>query len=513
MHRAPSRALEHGCTGGLLRVFASCARPVFGPFSKRSARVLACSGCRGTHPSGTFRQHGGLWSCKIPMRGHVSESNEHPDDLEHDALDPETSAEAAPDEPGPEADDDDDDLDGLGDLDDLDVDGVVAQLSSDKPRKRARPVWVSAVVMLACLYPLVSMWGDFRFWLRSSDPEPLGDAAALFEAGKATPDLADRYVSIEGTPDVQWATVLTKKSGAKVTYLRVLEGGGKLFAAVPRPEGIPGKTPEYPSHFVGRVTRFGDAPTHDWIARLFAQEGVAQLYDVAPEQLASAIAAGEASLRLTAEDGQQLEAEATDALRIIVRPDDARVLLGAETFPDAKAAEAAVAALGYPYLSLGEGRTDLHRYVVRIPTAERDKARASLLAAAGDKEIDANDPKEGVSVFPLTSMYTAAAGELTVQGDAIAFPYGDNTTAPGYVERDGRLVEASLEGGRMVVPLGHVHAARVEKPVFVDPDGFLIEVDVAPGDQLKWGILWLLVLGLALTNAVVLYGSLRRRAV
>lgn len=438
------------------------------------------------------------------MRGHVSESNEHPDDLEHD--EPATSEPTAAQ--GDDMSDDD-----MGDLEDLDVDDVVAELSAGTPRKRARPVWISAVVMLACLYPLVSMWGDFRFWLRSSEPEALGDAAAVFQPGQAVPDLADRYVSIEGTPDVQWATVLTKKSGAKVSYLRVLEGDGRLFAAVPRPEGKDNKTPEYPSSFTGRVTRFGDAPTHDWIARLYAQEGVHQLHDVEPAALAQAASAGEAQLRLTTTDGRAVEATAADLVRIVVRPDDARVLLGVETFPDAKAAEAAVASLGFPYASLGESRTDLHRYVVRIPADARAKARESLIAKAANPDIDESDPKEGVSVFPLSATYTAAAGELAVQGDALVFPYGDNTTAPGYVVQDGKLVEATLEGGRMSVPLAQVHAARVEKPVFVDPDGYLIEVGVSPGDQLTWGILWLLVLGLALTNAVVLYGGLRRRTV
>lgn len=434
----------------------------------------------------------------------MSESEEHPDDLEHDD---------AADGHDVSGDDDfeDDDLD---DLDALGVDGVVAQMTGDDPPrpKRQRPPWVSAVVMLACFYPLISMWGDFRFWLRASDPEPLGDSIEIFEPGGTVPDLANRYVSIEGTPDVQWASVLTKKSGAKVSYLRVLEGGGRLFAAVPRPGGDEGKTPEYPSAFTGRVSRFGDAGAYGWVARLYADEGVTQLFDVTGQGIAESVEAGNAELRLATTDGRTVIAEPADRIRIVARRDDARVLLGAESFPNAKAAEAAIAELGYPYLSLGEGRTDLHRYVVRIPQDKRDAARKSLLAKI-EGEIDASDPKEGVSVFPLSATYTAPAGEFTVEGEALAFPYGDNTTSPGYAEKDGALVEVQLEGGRLRIPLSEVHSARVEKPVFVDPDGYLIEVGVDPSSQLKWAILWLLVLGVAITNGVVLVGSLRRRAV
>lgn len=436
------------------------------------------------------------------MRGPVSESEEHPDDLEHD------EAPEGPDGPG----DDDFEGDDLDDLDALGVDGVVAQMiGEDPPRaKTHRPPWISAVVMLACFYPLVSMWGDFRYWMRSSEPEPLGDSIDVFEPGGTVPDLANRHVSIEGTPDVQWSSVLTKKSGAKVSYLRLLEGGGRLFAAVPRPASDGAKTPEYPSSFTGRVSRFGDAGAYEWIARLYADEGVTQLYDVTAQGVAEAVAAGGASLRLATTDGRTVVAEPHDRIRIVTRRDDARVLLGAESFPDAKAAEAAIAALGYPYVSLGEGRTDLLRYVVRIPEDERDTAREALLSKV-EGEVDAKDPKEGVSVFPLSATYTAPAGEFTVEGDALVFPYGDNTTPPGYVEKDGALVEAQLDGGRLRVPFAAVYSTRVEKPVFVDPDGYLIEVGVDPSSQLKWALLWLLVLGVAITNGVVLVGSLRRR--
>ncbi len=456
---------------------------------------------------GTFGEQDGLWSCKIPMRGPVSESNEHPEDEEHEESDASQS--------GGAHENDDFEGDDLDDLDALGIDGVVAQMTGEEsaaPKKRSRPVWVSAIVMLACLYPLLSMWGDFRYWLRSSEPEPLGDSAALFEPGSSAPDLANHYVSMEGTPDVQWATVLTKKSGAKVTYLRVLEGGGRLFAAVPRPEGDAGKTPEYPSGFTGRVTRMGDARAFEWIARLYAQEGVTQLYEISGQAVAAAVSTGSGSLSMSTVDGRSVVAEPTDTLRLVARPEDARVLLGVESFPNAKAAEDAIAALGYPYADLGRGHTDLRRYIVRVPEGAREDVREALLAKV-EGVIDAADPKEGVSVFPLSATYTTPAGDLSLEGPNLVFPYSENTTAPGYRVEAGKLVEVTLDDGRMRIPVTDVHAARVEKPVFVDPDGYLIEAGTDPSSQLKWGILWLLVLGLAITNGFVLYGSLRRRAV
>lgn len=410
---------------------------------------------------------------------------------------------------------DEDVFDDVGDLDDLDalgIDGVVAQMTGepeDLPIKRRRPPWVSAIVILACLYPLVSMWDDFRYWLRSGEPESLGDVAALLDGGGIPADLANRYVSIEGTPDVQWATVLTKRSGAKVSYLRVIEGGGSLFAAVPKPKGDAGKTAEYPSHFTGRVSRLGDAGAFSWIRQLFIQEGVMQLEDTSAEALAAALRTADGdALRMQVEGGVVV-ADPADSIRFVAKPNDARVLLGVESFPDAEKAEAAIAALGYPYLSLGKGRTDLLRYIVRMPESARDQARRSLLAEI-EGEVDETDPKEGVSIFGLSATYVAGADVVELDGDAITFPYGDNTTTPGYAVEDGKLVPAKLEGGRVRIPLAELSAVRVEKPIAVDPNGYLIEAGVPPSSQLRWALAWLVVLGLALTNAGVLFVTLRR---
>lgn len=441
------------------------------------------------------------------MRGSVTDSKppeEDPEAHEDDAL-------LDGDSVDEEADDD------VGDLDDLDalgIDGVVAQMTADDedlPIKRRRPPWVSAVVIVACLYPLISMWGDFRYWLRSGEPESLGDAAALFESGAAPADLANRYVSIKGTPDVQWATVLTKRSGAKVSYLRVLEGGGSLFAAVPKPEGVAGQTPEYPGEFTGRVSRLGDAAAFDWIQQLFVQEGVTELETATGEALAESLRGADGDALRMQVEGRVVVADPADTIRLVSKPDDARVLLGVESFPDAKVAEEAIAALGYPYVSLGEGRTDLYRYIVRMPLDARDKARAALLAKVEGK-IDETDPKEGVSIFGLTATYTASADVLQVEGDAISFPYGDNTTTPGYTVEGGKLVPAALDGGRVRVPIAQLSAVRIEKPVTVDPNGYLIEAGMPPSSQFHWAIAWLVVLGVALTNAGVLFVTLRRSA-
>ncbi len=430
------------------------------------------------------------------MRGSVTDSKLPPESPEPDPSDEFDAFE------------DDDDLE---DLERLGVDGVVAQMTGGKSATRRRPPWISLLVMFACVYPLYSMFGDFSFWLQSNEPIPVGDAADLFEDGAMPSGLDNRYIRLDGTPDVQWATVLTKQSGSKVSYLRVVEGGGRMFAAVPRPEAKSGQTPQYPSQFVGRVTRFGDAHAFDWVAKLFAQERVTQLHDVTAEALAEALAAGEsAGLRMRV-DGREVVAEDVDQIRLVARPADARVLLGVESFPDAEAATKAVAGLGFPFVELGEGVTDLRRYIVRIPEAQRDQARATLLAAA-QGTIDETDPKEGVSVFALTATYTAPASELELDGDAVVFPYGDNTTSPGYEVRDGALVERVLGQRPMRLPVSELSAVRVEKPVVVDPQGYLVEVGVDPASQFKWAILWLLVVAVMLTNGGVLVVTLRRRA-
>jgi hypothetical protein len=65
----------------------------------------------------------------------------------------------------------------------------------------------------------------------------------------------------------------------------------------------------------------------------------------------------------------------------------------------------------------------------------------------------------------------------------------------------------------MQVSTAEVTAVRVEKPIELDPSGYLIVVGQEPADRAWTGIAWLFVLGVALANVVALgVGARARRA-
>jgi len=402
----------------------------------------------------------------------------------------------------------------LSDLDREGVDGVVARLSrSDaaseaedaavlkKPRRPRSPV-VSIIVVAFGVYLLGSMWGDFRYWLRSSTPLELGHASTLLQDGRTLDPYVDQYVALEGTPDVQHATRLSTKEQF-VGYLRVTEGQGGLFAAVPRPKEQ-AITNNFEGRYVGRVRRVRDDRAYQWLTEFYSNERITITVDLDRDGVLAAEAGAEA---LPTADGKTVKVGPRDELRLVFEGPDARVQLGKSSFSDAAAAERAVAALGYPFVAL-EPTGSFFRFVVRIPPAERSRAHQVLNTGL---VADNTDPKVGAFVLDLPTSFSAAPGSIAVDGDSLAFPYGSNTTSLGYDVKGDRLVERR-PAAQVRLPLAELTSVRLEQVVTVDPDGFVIAVGEDPSSQLQAGILWLLVLAIAGANAASLVLWWRRRA-
>lgn len=407
----------------------------------------------------------------------------------------------------------------LRDLEADGIDGVVARLHrSDaaaeaedaaavaKPRRHRSP-FVSFLVLGFGAYLLVSMFADFRYWLRSSTPETLGHASTLLQDGRTLDAYADHYVDLEGTPDVQHATRLTTKEQF-IGYLRVTEGGGGLFAAVPRPKDQE-VTNNFEGRYVGRLRRLPDDPAFQWLAEFYANERITTTVDLDRDGALAALGADS----LPTSDGGTVTIGPRDALRLVFEGPDARVQLGRSSFADAATAERAVAALGYPYVAL-EPSSSFFRFVARIPVAERPRAHQAL--NAGLTGVEGNsDPKVGAFVLDLPASFGATLGSVTIerdgQGDAVVFPYGNNTTSLGYDEQGGRLVERKASE-QVRLPLAELASLRLERVITVDPNGFVVAVGEDPASQLQAGILWLLVLAITGANAASLVLWWRRRA-
>jgi len=400
----------------------------------------------------------------------------------------------------------------LTDLELRGVDGVVADHSASSART-VRPSWVSLLVVVLALPLLVRMYPDFHFWIQSSEPLDLGRASSFVQDGVVPSGYHDRYVTLEGTPDIRNVAVATS-SKDKVRYMRLIESEGGLFAVVRTPAAAEtkGQTLNYPGRFAGRMARLGDLgrtswspwaepKQYQWLEQFYALENVTRTIDSSPEALVASLRSRPTGTDFAVDSSEgRVRLEPDDRVRLVVERPEARVLLGAEAFTE-ESASRLIEGLGYPFLKQNGPDETRHRFVVRIPPAERESVQQRLEGAAAT-ELRPADPRREVAVLPMTATFTVPIAELGVDDQNVSFPLGDNTTPPEYDVVGKGLVVGKPKDGRVTVQPAELKAVRLEKPVRLDPDGYAILDGEAPSDKQLFGLLWLFTLLITLGNAV-----------
>lgn len=386
---------------------------------------------------------------------------------------------------------------------------------ADAPRRRRSPIIDVAVVALGG-YLLYWMFGDVRYFLQGSEPRDLGDAASLVEKGLAE-DLDDTFVVLRGTPDVQHAARLRIEpkggggGGRTIGYLRLIEGGGSLFAAVPRTtEAAP---QQFEGVFEGRMRRLSESPNFAAIQQHFDGERIVEERDATASALLDALAKRQGdSLTVVAADGQSITLGTKASVTLVVDQPDVQVQLGHRSFDSQAAAEAAVAALGFPFYAPPEQTSArFYSFYVRMPASERESAQAKLsVAAIVPPDAKPADPSVGAAILPWITSYPVAASDITAENGKFSFVPGDNAK-PGFLLQDGKLVPRPLEGGRLVLDPGEVRAVRLDRPVVVDPAGYVIDVGVRPRDRWLEVAMWCLVLLVVGWNVTSLVAGWRAR--
>ncbi len=414
----------------------------------------------------------------------------------------------------PTAGEDDEDALDLRDLDVHGVEGVVARLRRDgdadptpvaPPKRRIRagrsPLLSIVVTVFGC-WLLTTMFADFRYWLQSSEPRDLGDAGELAKNGRMPDGLHDTYARISGTPDVRHAARMTTSKNY-VGYLRINEGGGSLFAAVPRSKDEPIRD-EFESTFIGRMKQLDRDPGTAWLEQYLRDENIVRTIDAEPAALWKALEGGSDHID-TVEGARKLGAG--ERIRLVVHPPDARVQLGIGSY-DAAEAERRVAALGYPYISMGKGRA-FHSFLARIPEAERAAAEAKLQEGIEVPAVNA-DPKLGAAVLPGTVAFSGTPEAFGLRGDDVTVAR-ESEAEPLIYDVVGKRLEArSIADGINAIPRAWVSIVRVEQPIVLDRSGYIVVVGETPADQRLRGILWLVVAALVGMNVASLVAWVRR---
>ena len=337
-------------------------------------------------------------------------------------------------------------------------------------------------------------WRDLRYALSSGEPLELGSAPALFASGKATADLANRYVRVAGTPDRESALELdTKGSWVFSQLFRVLGTGDHLF--VHRLENpLPAPLAEA-DVFEGRLIRIDELPYAEAIRGYFAKHVTATRY-FATDALLKGLAgrSQNAPLAIVDRGGDPVSLSADEALALdVVKPEHLQIGLPQARFPTEDAARAAIVARGGEVVATkglvqapapqSAGASNLlaspakpparWTFVVHFPAARRQAALDEL--GDIDRTVEIRDARETVAT---------RASELTSEKDALI------VRAPGAAER--RLAAADIAAIHTMAPV-------------VIPDGALLLVEGdRPRNHLASIIISLVLLTFGVFNIIAL---------
>jgi hypothetical protein len=365
--------------------------------------------------------------------------------------------------------------------------------AAGRPRRRRSPLIDLAVILFGG-YLIATMFGDVRYFMQGGTPRDLGDAATLTQNGLPG-DLSEQFVTLRGTPDVQ-RTARTKTGEKTTRYLRIIEGGGSLFAAMPVDTADAAN--QFAGVFTGRMRRLQDVRMLPWIEDYFNGERIAETRDLTVQQLEAAL--------------EKKTLKPDEQVSLSVDQPDVRIQLGRSSFPSRDAATAAVQALGFPfYAPEDQPSAAFYTLFARVPQDQRGQAQTTLGAAGTPAPGDKPDPRFGALVVPFTTTYLVPAADLQRDGGDLSFTYGDSTTSPGFVLDGAALAPRPLDNGRLRIAMTELRDIGVVRAVRVDPQGYIVLVDEHPHDQWPELALCLVVLGVIGWNITSLALLWRRR--
>ncbi len=351
---------------------------------------------------------------------------------------------------------------------------------------------------------MVTMFADVRYYLRSSDPVDLGTAEAWVESGGLNSGANDEaYVTLRGTPDVQTAARY-KLDDRNIRLLRLVEGQGQLFVAV---EGA-GRTDRYDEVFTGRLRRLSDTRILPWIESYYADLKLTRSIDLEPASFLQAMA-GAAPIHVKTQDGKTAGVQAGDELSIVVSHPHARVQMGRASFKSEARARKALEELGYPiFAPEDQPNTKFYQFWAAIPEAERNTARTQL--NAGLEEAGSPKATHGAVILPSRSTYVLPLSDIAPAEGGLSLAYQPQMPPPGYRVEGGELVETPLQDGRFSLAAAAIEAVRLQQPLRVDPNGYIVNAGEEPSEHLFSLLLWLAVLvvvGLNVTSLVLYWRS------
>jgi hypothetical protein len=359
------------------------------------------------------------------------------------------------------------------------------------PRTR-HPILAIAAALLSA-YLVFHVRSDLRYALSSGQPLDLGQARVTFSPRTTVSGIDDRYVRVAGTPDRESGLeVDTKGSWTFSQFFRILGTGDRLFVHR-RESPLPGPRAEA-DVFEGRLVRFGELPFEDAVRAYFSAHVVATHF-FAVDDLRRALAAGGGqALSLKDRAGDPVTLAPDDLVAVDVRrPDEVRIGLPRDRFPDGAAARAEIERRGGTIVSA--------KGLVKV---EAPPAPGALVMSSGPPPVER---WTFVARFsgPGREAALSALGEL----DRKVELRDARETVKAHVSELGASADGLTVGGR-VLPLAEIAAVRTLSTVKVPHDAYLLIEGDRPHDHLPTLFLALAVAMFGVFNLAALVRELRR---
>jgi hypothetical protein len=309
------------------------------------------------------------------------------------------------------------------------------------PRARTRHPLLAVAAAALAFFLVVHVRAELRYALSSSEPLDLGEARVTFSPRTTMSGLDNRYVRVRATPDRESGLeVDTKGSWTFSQFFRVLGTGDRLFVHR-RESPLPAASAE-DDVLEGRLVRFGELPFEDAVRAYFSAHVTASHFFALHGLRAALAASGGQALSLKDRAGDPVRLAPDDVVSIDVRrPDEVRVGLPRDRFPDGAAARGeierrggtivsakglvrveAAPAPGALVLSSGPPPVERWTFVARWDGPGREAALSAL--GELDRKVEIRDARETLKARVSQLAAGADAGLLvdgrSLPGSAIA---------------------------------------------------------------------------------------------
>jgi hypothetical protein len=334
-------------------------------------------------------------------------------------------------------------------------------------RRGGLPIFRIVLVVLG-LVALALLFPSFRYAIQGAAPNDLGGAGSA----ELSDDQHNTYATVTGTAITEQAA---QPQGTGYVYMALAESGGKIWVAVPVGEEAP------TDGFAGRLMRFSKVDEYHQVSEFLKESVDTVTIDVPTADFMAALEG----------DTSKFAPSPDDVAVIATAEQDVDIQFGKQGFTAAEAKEI-VEGFGYPFVQGKGGK--MRAFVARIPEDERDQLKKDLRAHLPEGVSPAH-PRMGATYLVRTETYKAPVSKVKAEGNQISLPFEEGgKMGRGYNLENGALVERKVEGGRLFIATADINRIRIERPLSIPEDAWLVYVGKTPGNHIPFAVIWVLIL-------------------